>query len=72
MVRRLRNGLEIRAEGWNWGLIDCISYYARHRFRTEPMPDEIWAVYFQGQDWYSFVPEEQIRFEGGTMYLVVY
>lgn len=36
------------------------------------MPEEVWADHFQGQEWDIFVPEEQIWFEEGTMYLMVY
>ena len=64
--------MNVRAGARSWSLIDCISYYAGHRFNTEPMPDEIWAANFLGQEWDSFRADEQIRFEGNKMYLMVY
>lgn len=64
--------MNVRAGGRSWSLTDCISYYAGRRFRSALMPDEIWAVNFQGENWDSFEPEDQIRFEGSTMYLMVY
>ena len=64
--------MNVRAGGRSWSLPDCISYYAGRRFRSALMPDEIWAVNFQGENWDSFEPENQIRFEGSTMYLMVY
>ena len=64
--------MNVRAGGRSWSLIDCIGYYAGRRFRSEAMPEEVWADHFQGQEWDCFVPEEQIWFEDGTMYLMVY
>lgn len=64
--------MNVRAGARSWSLIDCISYYAGRRFNSEAMPDEVWASYFLWQEWDSFRPEEQIRFEGNKMYLMVY
>lgn len=64
--------MNVRAGGRSWSLIDCVAYYARRRFRSEAMPDEVWLEHFQGQEWDSFAPEEQIWFGGSTMYLLVY
>ena len=64
--------MNVRAGGRSWSLIDCISYYAGRRFRSEPMPEKVWADHFQGQEWDCFVPEEQIWFEEHTMFLMVY
>lgn len=64
--------MNIRAGGRSWSLTDCIGYYAGRRFRSEQMPDERWALYFQDKSWDAFEIEEQIRFEGSTMYLMTY
>lgn len=64
--------MNVRAGGRSWSLIDCISYYAGRRFRSEVMPVEVWVDHFHEFDWDSFTPEEQIWFESGTMYLMVY
>lgn len=64
--------MNVRAGARSWSLIDCISYYAGHRFKSETMPDNIWAANFMGQEWDSFQPDEQIRFDGNKMYLMVY
>lgn len=64
--------MNVRAGARSWSLIDCINYYAGRPFKSETMPDEIWATYFMGQEWDSFRPEEQIRFDGNKMYFMVY
>lgn len=64
--------MNIRAGARAWSLVGCIGYYAGRQFRSENMPDEILAAYFPGQEWDCFQPEEQIRFEGNKMYLMVY
>lgn len=64
--------MNVRAGGRSWSLTDCISYYAGRRFQSEAMSDEIWSAYFPEKDWDSLVSEEQIWFEGHTMYLMVY
>lgn len=64
--------MNVRAAARSWSVISCIDYYAGRQFNSETMPDEIWLENFQGQEWDSFQPEEQIRFEGNTMYLMVY
>lgn len=64
--------MNVRAGARSWSLIDCISYYAGRRFKSESMPDDIWAANFMGQEWDSFRPKEQIRFDGNKMYLMVY
>lgn len=64
--------MNVRAGARNWSLISCIDYYAGRQFKVETMPDELWAENFMGQEWDSFRPEEQIRFDGNNMYLMVY
>ncbi len=64
--------MNVRAGGRSWSLTDCISYYAGRRFQSEAIPNEIWSANFQEKDWDSLVLEEQIWFEGHTMYLMVY
>lgn len=64
--------MNVRAGGRRWSLIDCISYYAGRRFQSAPMPEDIWGINFREGSWDSFVPEEQILFEGSTMYLMAY
>lgn len=64
--------MNVRAGARSWSLVDCIGYYAGHKFRKENMPNKIFEAYFWGQTWDSFQPEEQIRFEGNRMYLMVY
>ncbi len=64
--------MNVRAGARSWSLTDCISYYAGRRFLAENMPDEIWVANFLNQEWSSFEPKEQIRFEGNKMYLMVY
>ena len=59
--------MNVRAGARSWSLIDCINYYAGRRFKSEPMPDDIWASNFGEQGWNSFQPEEQIRFGGNKM-----
>ena len=64
--------MNVRAGGRSWSLTSCIRYYAGRRFRSEVMPDEVRVNHFQGQEWDSFVPKEQLWFEGHTMYLMAY
>lgn len=64
--------MNIRSAVRSWTLISCISYYDGRLLEPETMPDEIWAEHFSGQEWDSFRPDEQIRFEGNRMYLMVY
>ena len=64
--------MNVRAAARSWSLIDCINYYSGRRFKSEYMPEEVWEKYFRGQEWDFFRPEEQIRFEGNKMYLMVY
>lgn len=64
--------MNVRAGARSWSLINCINFYAGRQFDSETMPDEIWAANFMGQEWNAFQPEEQIRFDGNKMYLMVY
>lgn len=71
-VKYMFMDMNVRAAARSWSLVSCISYYAGYQFKSATMPDEIWAENFQGQEWDSFQPEEQIRFDGNKMYLMVY
>lgn len=64
--------MNVRAAARSWSLPDCISYYLGRRLRSEAMSEEIWAAKFQRKGWDSFVPQEQLQFEGHTMYFVIY
>lgn len=64
--------MNVRAGARSWSLISCINYYAGRQFGSETMPDEIWTANFMGQEWDFFRPDEQIRFDGSKMYLMVY
>lgn len=64
--------MNVRAGARSWSLIDCICYYAGRRFNSETMPDEVWVSVFHGQEWDSFRPEEQIRFQKNKIYLMIY
>lgn len=56
----------------SWSQVTLIEYVSEHELKRVPMPDDILARYFANKDWVSFVPEEQIVFDGDTLYLVTY
>jgi len=71
-IRCVFMDMNVKASARSWSLADCISYYAGRKFHFEQMQNEIRNTYFQWQNWDTFQPDEQIRFHGNTMYLMVY
>lgn len=56
----------------NWSQAMLIQYVSGRELERIPMPEDVLAQNFADKDWPSFVPEEQILFEGDTLYLVTY
>ena len=49
-----------------------IQYVSGRDLERIPMPEDILAEYFEGKDWDSFVSDEQMVFDGDTLYIVTY
>lgn len=56
----------------SWSNIGLINTANGTNYQSADMNDEIWRLYFDGKNWDSFYPEEQIVFDGNTAYIVVY
>jgi hypothetical protein len=56
----------------SWALRPMIRYYTGRSYSGGWMSDDKWNTYFAGKEYSEFVPEEQLRFEGDTCYLLVY
>lgn len=56
----------------SWCIVEATSFYCNKHFEKGlEMPDEIYDKYFNGKNYDCFL-EEQIVFEGDTMYMYVY
>jgi hypothetical protein len=56
----------------SWALLPMIRYYTGQSYDGGLMSDEKWQSYFGDAEYSEFIPEEQMRFEGDTCYLLVY
>lgn len=56
----------------SWSNIGLINTANGTDYQSADMDDEVWRLYFDGKNWDSFYPEEQIVFDGNTAYIVVY
>lgn len=56
----------------SWSQVMLIQYVSGRDLERIPMPEDILAEYFEGKDWDSFIPDEQMVFDGDTLYIVTY
>ncbi len=52
-------------------IIEALNYYCDRKFEKASMTAEIYEEYFEGKDWDAY-SDEQIVFEGDTMYICTY
>ena len=56
----------------DWSQVMLIKVISGRDLKRVSMPEDILTEHFAGKDWDSFVPEEQMVFEGDTLYVVTY
>ena len=55
-----------------WSDVQLINAANGTSYERAEMDEAIWAEYFEGRNWDSFDPEEQIVFQNHTAYIVLY
>ena len=55
-----------------WADVNMINFYNGKNYEKVVMDEEIYNQYFAGKDWNRFVPEEQMKFVGDTLNLMLY
>ena len=56
----------------DWEIPSYLSYYRGSEFTVVDVPDEVRAAHFDGCEWDSFDPDEQVVLIGDTLYLGIY
>ncbi|GAB2027632.1 hypothetical protein OfM2_15360 [Lactovum odontotermitis] len=56
----------------SWGDVATINYYTNENFTKIDMDDKVFEEQFKGKNWDRFVENEQMFFEGDTLYLCIY
>lgn len=54
-----------------WNRLDCLNYYTGQQYEEIAPPDEI-RLQFSGKNWEVFTSDEQILYDGDTVYICVY
>lgn len=62
----------IRSFSTSWSDVAAIEYYSNRDFKRVKMAEEDYERMFGDASWNYFDAEDQIKFDGETMYLVVY
>lgn len=55
-----------------WSDVNALTYYSGRTLERRDMTEEEYEKYFGASEWDVFCPEEQLRFEGNTMYWAKY
>ena len=64
--------MNLRALSVSWSAVKCLNYYSNGDFVSVKADREEHCSHFQKSDWDQFVPDEQLQFEGSTMYWMIY
>ena len=56
----------------NWGGVDCINYYNKTEYNSVEMNENIYETHFSGKNWDFLDLDEQMVFQGDTLYMVSY
>ena len=56
----------------NWGGVDCINYYNKTEYKSVEMNENIYETHFSGKNWDFLDLDEQMVFQGDTLYMVSY
>lgn len=62
----------IRAFVVPWAQVNIINYYNNTDYKQVEMNEEIYGKFFADKDWDSFIPEEQMVFDGDTLNIAYY
>ena len=55
-----------------WSDVQLVNAANGTSYERAKMDEAVWAEYFEGKNWDSFDPEEQIVFRNHTAYIVLY
>lgn len=56
----------------SWGGVESINYYNKTNYKKVEMDEIIREKYFEGRDWDCMDLEEQLAFDGDTLYMIAY
>ena len=56
----------------SWGGVESINYYNKTNYKKVEMDELIREKYFDNLDWDCMDLEEQLAFEGDTLYMIAY
>ena len=56
----------------SWSNVELVNYINKEHYKKDEMPEAIYRKYFAGQKWTTFMPDEQMAFEGTTAYWLIY
>ena len=62
----------VRAFVLPWADVNMINFYNGKNYEKVVMDEEIYNQYFAAKDWNRFIPEEQMKFSGDTLNLMLY
>lgn len=52
-----------------WADVFALNHYTGEKYKTMKIPQEVYDAHFGGRDWTEYVPQEQLVFDGTTLYL---
>ena len=52
----------------SWSNVELVNYINKEHYKKEKMSEVVYQKYFAGQKWTTFMPDEQMAFEGTTAY----
>lgn len=55
-----------------WANEELFIYLTGRKYKIVNMPETIWQEHFAGKGWVTFYPQEQLYFEGDTLYWCIY
>ncbi len=71
-IRYMAYNVNERAYLNEWSDVTLLNYVSGRGYNKIGMPDEIYQEYFANKNWDAWCPEEQLVFEGDTLYWVKY
>ena len=55
-----------------WSDVLLINYLSGKEYIKVPMDEDVYDMYFRGKSWETFNADEQLVFDGDTMYWAIY
>lgn len=56
----------------SWSDAELFIYLTKRPYSVIDMDSQVWAEHFEGRSWETFNPQEQLYFEGDTVYWCIY